>query len=53
MGYRKFLMMNYGGVGQFNCKALPSLAEAQQQAQTWKAAVRAGDMIVDTGWKYQ
>jgi hypothetical protein len=52
-GYRKFVITKYGQVGQLNCRVLSSLAEAQQQTQTWMNAARAKDTIVETGWKYQ
>jgi hypothetical protein len=51
--YRKFLAEKYGQVGQFNCRVLSSLAEAQQQTQTWMNAARVKDTIVETGWKYE
>jgi len=51
--YRKFLAAKYGQVGQFNCRVLSSLAEAQQQTQTWMNAAREKDTIVETGWKYE
>ena len=49
--FHKMVMMTYGPVGQFNCAARPSPAEAEQQLERWKATVRAKDAIVDTGWK--
>jgi len=49
--FRKMVMMAYGPVGQFNCAAKPSPAEAEQQLEQWKATARAKDTIVDTGWK--
>jgi len=49
--FRKMLMTTYGFVGQFNCTAKPSAAEAEQQLQQWRETARTKDTIVETGWK--
>ena len=49
--FHKMVMMTYGPVGQFNCAAKPSPAEAEQRLEQWKATARAKDTLVDTGWK--
>jgi hypothetical protein len=49
--FHKMVMMTYGPVGQFNCAAKPSPAEAEQQLEQWKATARARDTLVETGWR--
>ena len=51
--FRGYLMKSYGRVGVFNCRAVASLAQAQQQLQIWKDAAGARDKLVDTSWKPQ
>jgi hypothetical protein len=49
--FRGYLTKNYGRVGTFNCRAVASVAAAQQQLRTWKDAAGTKDKLVDTGWK--